>query len=182
MSHAWWIAMPTYDNLENIVKTNCIRRSKSSAWSNKPVSVRTLNFSEGRAANGCNLKPKHFFAKVHTVEPPWATASRKRPPLLSDNLTKILIGSSVSQIAICETSRKRPPKSDINGVRLRGVPLYLCNRYCSEAFYRLCFSWTTYSVTSLFERLLPSLNQSLCYTFFIVAPCRGEFYAKKWNN
>ena len=67
-----------------------------------------------------------------TMEPPWATTSlsdhltkipigssvsqiaisetsHKRPPLLSDHLTKILIGSSVSQIAISETSRKRPP-------------------------------------------------------------------------
>ena len=35
--------------------------------------------------------------------------SRKRPPLVSDHLTKIPIGSSVSQIAISETSRKRPP-------------------------------------------------------------------------
>ena len=35
--------------------------------------------------------------------------SRKRPPLLSDHLTKIPIGSSVSQIAISETSRTRPP-------------------------------------------------------------------------
>ena len=39
--------------------------------------------------------------------------SRKRPPLLSDHLTKVLIGSSVSQIAVRETSRKRPtPVSD----------------------------------------------------------------------
>ena len=33
----------------------------------------------------------------------------ERPPLVSDHLTKIPIGSSVSQIAISETSRKRPP-------------------------------------------------------------------------
>ena len=53
----------------------------------------------------------------------WVTTSPKRPPLLSDHLTKIPIGSSVSQIAICETSRKRPPKPDIKGGRLREVPL-----------------------------------------------------------
>ena len=35
--------------------------------------------------------------------------SRKRPPLISDHLTKILIGSSVSQIAISETPYDRPP-------------------------------------------------------------------------
>ena len=33
----------------------------------------------------------------------------ERPPL-SDHLTKLPIGSSVSQIAISETSCKRPPK------------------------------------------------------------------------
>ena len=33
----------------------------------------------------------------------------ERPPLLSDHLIKISIGSSVSQIAISETSSKRPP-------------------------------------------------------------------------
>ena len=33
----------------------------------------------------------------------------ERPPLLSDHLTKILIGSSVSQISISETSCKQPP-------------------------------------------------------------------------
>ena len=51
------------------------------------------------------------------MEPP------EQPPLLSDHLTKILIGSSVGQIAISETSRKRPPKPDIKGGRLREVPL-----------------------------------------------------------
>ena len=45
-------------------------------------------------------------------------------PLISDHLTKIPIGSSVSQIAISETSRKPPPKPDIKGGRLREVPLY----------------------------------------------------------
>ena len=45
----------------------------------------------------------------HTVEHPWATTSRKRPLLLSDHLTKVRIGSSLSQIAIIESSRKRPP-------------------------------------------------------------------------
>ena len=35
--------------------------------------------------------------------------SRKQPPLLSNHPTKIPIGSSVSQIAIRETSRKQPP-------------------------------------------------------------------------
>ena len=40
------------------------------------------------------------YLHVGTVEPPWAL-----PPLLSDHLTKILIGSSVSQVAIySETS------------------------------------------------------------------------------
>ena len=37
----------------------------------------------------------------------------KRPPLLSDHLTKILIDSFINQIAISETSRKQlPPISD----------------------------------------------------------------------
>ena len=40
-----------------------------------------------------------------------------------DHLTKIPIGSSVSQIAISENSRKRPPKPDIKGGRLQEVPL-----------------------------------------------------------
>ena len=40
----------------------------------------------------------------------------ERPPLLSDHLTKIPIGSSVSQIAISETSCKRPPKADIKPI------------------------------------------------------------------
>ena len=44
-----------------------------------------------------------------TVEPPWATTPLKRPLLLSDHLTKVPIGSSLSQIAIIESSRKRPP-------------------------------------------------------------------------
>ena len=48
--------------------------------------------------------------------------SNKRPPLLSDHLSKIPIGSSVSQIAINETSRETP-KPDIKGGRLREVPL-----------------------------------------------------------
>ena len=55
---------------------------------------------------------------------------RKRPPLLGDHSTKIRIGSSVTQIAISKTSRKRlslrrPAKPDINGGRLREVPLYV---------------------------------------------------------
>ena len=33
----------------------------------------------------------------------------EQPPLVSNHLTQIWIGSSVSQIAISETSRKRPP-------------------------------------------------------------------------
>ena len=48
----------------------------------------------------------------------------ERPLLLSDHLTKIPIGLSVSQIAISETSRERPPKSEIKGGRLREVSLY----------------------------------------------------------
>ena len=36
-------------------------------------------------------------------------SSSKRPPPISDHLTKIPISSSVSQIAISETSSKRPP-------------------------------------------------------------------------
>ena len=51
------------------------------------------------------------------------------PPLLSDHLTKIQIGSSISQIAISETSHKQPPPvsdhlSLIKGGRLLEVPLY----------------------------------------------------------
>ena len=49
----------------------------------------------------------------------------ERPPLLSDHLTKILIGSSISQIAISETSCKRPPKQpDVKRGHLQEVPLY----------------------------------------------------------
>ena len=45
---------------------------------------------------------------------------------LHPHKTKIAISSSVIQIAISdETSRKRPPKPYINGVRLREVLLYL---------------------------------------------------------
>ena len=36
----------------------------------------------------------------------------ERSPLVSDHLTKIPIGSSVSQIAVSETSRKRPPNQN----------------------------------------------------------------------
>ena len=43
----------------------------------------------------------------YTVKPPWATTSHKWAPLLSQHLTKILIGSSASQIAISETSHKQ---------------------------------------------------------------------------
>ena len=56
--------------------------------------------------------------------------SCKRPPPVSDHLTKMPIGSSVSQITISETSRKRttsrkrPPKPDIKGGRLQEVPLH----------------------------------------------------------
>ena len=55
----------------------------------------------------------------------------ERPPLLSDHLTKILIGSSISQIAISETSCKQPPpviehlKPDIKAGHLWEVPLYI---------------------------------------------------------
>ena len=51
----------------------------------------------------------------------------ERPPLLCDHLTKIPIGSSVSQIAISETFRKRPPKPDIKVSHLWEVPLYKKN-------------------------------------------------------
>ena len=48
--------------------------------------------------------------QANTVKPPWSrTSSLKRPALLSEHLAKIPIASSVSQIAISETSRKRPP-------------------------------------------------------------------------
>ena len=39
--------------------------------------------------------------------------AKVEPPLLSNHLTKILIGSSVSQIAISESSRKRPPPPSV---------------------------------------------------------------------
>ena len=48
----------------------------------------------------------------------------EQPPLLSNHLTKIPIVSSVSQIAISETSRKRPPMPDIKGGCLWEVLLY----------------------------------------------------------
>ena len=51
------------------------------------------------------------------VEPPWATTSRKRPPNQNPD------GSYASQIAISETSPKRPPKPDIEGVAYQKVPL-----------------------------------------------------------
>ena len=49
------------------------------------------------------------------------TGAQTERPSLSDHLTQILIDSSVSQIAINETSRKRPPKPDIKCSR--EVPL-----------------------------------------------------------
>ena len=54
----------------------------------------------------------------------------EQPGLLSDYLTKILIGSIISQfcyfkmnLPIGDTSHKRPPKPDIKGGRLWEVPL-----------------------------------------------------------
>ena len=58
--------------------------------------------------------------------------SHKCEPGLSDHLTKIPIGSSFSQIAISESSRKRSPKTDIKGGRLREVPLYCFFDYDTE--------------------------------------------------
>ena len=50
---------------------------------------------------------KHFEKDQIQWIPSWATTCHKRP--LSNHLTKIWIGSSVSQIAMSETSCKRPP-------------------------------------------------------------------------
>ena len=64
-----------------------------------------------------------LFIYINTVEPSWATTSRKQPPLLNDHLTKISIGSFFSQIALSETSCKWPPKPPIKGGHLWEVAL-----------------------------------------------------------
>ena len=62
----------------------------------------------------------------HTVELPWATSSCKQPALLSAHLTKIPIGSSVSQIAISDHLHgKRPLEPGIKRDRLLEIPLYI---------------------------------------------------------
>ena len=57
----------------------------------------------------------HLF--LTTVEPPWATTSRKRLP--NQNPDWFLRQSNYI------TYRKRPPKPDIKGGRLWEIPLYL---------------------------------------------------------
>ena len=53
--------------------------------------------------------------------------SHKWPPPVSDHLTKNLIGSSVSQIAISETSHKQPSISNLLSLTSRVVTLYNIN-------------------------------------------------------
>ena len=85
-------------------------------FANQWISQDILSFSNQSERVKINI---HWFG---IIQLPWNLP--ERPLLLSDHLTKIPIGSSVSQIAISEASHKRPPKPHIKGGRLLEIPLY----------------------------------------------------------